>query len=45
MPIAFETDNYAIVYTIERIISYARKSQYIFLAQSVWQIASIIGLQ
>jgi len=45
MPITFETDNNAIVYALERIISYARKNQYIFLAQNVWWIASIIGLQ
>jgi len=36
MPIAFGTDNDAIVYALERIISYGRKNQYIFLAQSAW---------
>jgi len=45
MPITFETDNNAIVYALERIISYTRKNQYIFLPQSVWWIASIIGSQ
>jgi len=45
MPITFETDNDTIVYALERIISYARKNQYIFLAQSIWWIASINGLQ
>jgi hypothetical protein len=30
---------------LEKIISYARDNQYIFLAQSVWCISSIIGLQ
>jgi len=45
MPITFETDNNAIVYALERIISYARKNQYIILAQSIWWISSIIGLQ
>jgi hypothetical protein len=45
MTITFETDNDVIVYALEKIISYARNNQYIFLAQSVWWISSIIGLQ
>jgi len=45
IPTTFETDNDAIVYALERIISYARKNQYIFLTQRIWWIASIIGLQ
>jgi len=44
MTIAFENDNDVIVYVLEKIIDYARKNQYIFVAQSVWWIASIIGL-
>jgi len=43
MTITFENDNDVIVYTFERIISYARKHQYIFVAQSVWWLASIVG--
>jgi len=45
MPITFENDNDVIVYALERVISYARDNQYIFLAQSVWWISSIVGLQ
>jgi len=45
MTITFANDNDAIVYALEKIISYARNHQYIFLAQSVWWISSIIGLQ
>jgi hypothetical protein len=45
MTITFENDNDVIVYALEKIISYARDNQYIFLAQSVWWISSIIGLQ
>jgi hypothetical protein len=45
MTIAFANDNDVIVYALEKIISYARTNQYIFLAQSVWWISSIIGLQ
>jgi hypothetical protein len=45
MPITFESENNAIVYAIEKIVSYTRDNQYIFLAQSVWWISSIIGLQ
>jgi len=45
MTITLENDNDFIVYALEKIISYARENQYIFLAQSIWWIASIIGLQ
>jgi hypothetical protein len=45
MTITFESDNDVIVYTLEKIISYARTNQYIFLAQSIWWISSIIGFQ
>jgi len=45
MTITFENDNDVIVYGLEKIISYARENQYIFLAQSIWWIASIIDLQ
>jgi hypothetical protein len=33
------------VYALEKIISFARDNQYIFLVQSIWWISSIIGLQ
>jgi hypothetical protein len=45
MTIAFKSDKDVIIYALEKIISYARDNQYIFLAQSVWWISSIIGLQ
>jgi len=45
MPITFENDNDVICYALEKIISYARDNQYIFLAQSIWWISSVIGLQ
>jgi hypothetical protein len=45
MTITFESDKDVIVYALEKIISYARDNQYIFLAQSIWWISSIIGLQ
>jgi hypothetical protein len=45
MTVTFESENDVIVYALEKIISYARDNQYIFLAQSVWWISSIIGLQ
>jgi hypothetical protein len=45
MTITFESDKDVIVYALEKIISYARDNQYIFLAQSSWWISSIIGLQ
>jgi len=45
MTITFENNNEVIVYALEKIISYARNNQYIFLAQNVRWISSIIGLQ
>jgi hypothetical protein len=45
MTITFESDKDIIIYALEKIISYTRNNQYIFLAQSVWWISSIIGLQ
>jgi len=44
MTLTFETETYIIVYALEKIICYARKNQYIFVAQSVWWIASVIEL-
>jgi len=45
MTISFKNDNDIIVYALEKIITFAKNNQYIFLAQSVWWIASILGLQ
>ena len=44
MTITFENENEVIVYALEKIISYARENRYIFVAQSIWWIASVIGL-
>ena len=41
--VTFESDNEVIIYSLEKIISHARETQYIFLAQSIWWIASIFG--
>jgi hypothetical protein len=45
LTITFENDNDVIVYALEKVIAYARKSQQIFVAQCLWWIASIIGLE
>jgi len=45
MTISFENNNDIIVYTLETIISFARNNHYIFIAQCIWWISSIIGLQ
>jgi len=45
MTITFENNNDVIVYALEKIVPYPRDNQYIFLAQSVWWISSIIQLQ
>jgi hypothetical protein len=45
MTITFENDNDVIVYALEKIIAYARRTQQIFVAQCIWWIASILGLE
>jgi hypothetical protein len=45
MTITFENDNDVIVYALEKVISYARQTQQIFVAHCVWWLASIIGLE
>jgi len=45
MTITFENDNDVIVYALEKVISYARGTQQIFVAQCIWWLASIIGLE
>jgi len=44
MILTFENNNDIIVYAVEKIISYARENRYIFVAQSIWWIVSVIGL-
>jgi len=45
MAITFENDNDVIIYALEKIISYARRTQQIFAAQCIWWLASLIGLE
>jgi len=45
MTITFENDNDVIVFALEKIISYARRNRQIFVAQCVWWLASILGLE
>jgi hypothetical protein len=45
MTMTFENDNDVIVYTLEKVIAYARRTQQIFVVQCVWWLASIIGLE
>jgi len=45
MTISIESENDVIVYALEKIIAFARSNQYIFLAQSLWWISSVIELQ
>jgi len=45
MTITFGNDNDVIVYAFKKIISLATNNHYIFLAQSIWWILSLIGLQ
>jgi hypothetical protein len=45
MTITFENENDVIVYALKKIISHARNTQQIFVAQCVWWLASIIGLE
>jgi hypothetical protein len=45
MTISFENDNHVIIYALEKIFFFARDKQYVFLAQRIWWISSLIGLQ
>jgi hypothetical protein len=45
MTITFENDNDVIVYALEKVMAYARRTQQIFVAQCVWWLASVIGLE
>jgi hypothetical protein len=45
MTITFDSDNVVIINTLEKVISYATIHQYIFVAQSVWWLASLLGLE
>jgi hypothetical protein len=45
MTITFENDNDVIVYALMKVISYARKIQQVFVAECVWWLASISGLE
>ena len=44
MTITFANDSEIIVYTLEKIISFARENQYLFVANCAWWIAGEIGL-
>jgi hypothetical protein len=43
MTVTFENDNDVILFALEKVISYTRRTQQIFVAQCVWWLASIIG--
>jgi hypothetical protein len=45
MTVTFENDNDVIVYALEKVISFAKRTQHIFVAQCVWWLSSIIGLE
>jgi len=45
MTVTFEKDNDVIIYALEKVIFHARRTQQIFVAQCVWWLASIIGLE
>ena len=45
MTITFDNDNDVIVYALKKVSSFTRNNHYIFRAQSVWLISSLIGLQ
>jgi len=45
MTITYNNDNDIIVYALEQIIAHARRTQQVFVAQCVWWLVSIIGLE
>jgi hypothetical protein len=44
MTITFENDSEVIIYGLEKIISFARENEYLFVANCAWWIAGVIGL-
>ena len=44
MTITFDNDKDVIVYALEKIISFSRDTQYLFVANWVWWISGIVGL-
>jgi hypothetical protein len=45
MTITFENDKDGIIYALEKIISFARENQYLFVANCAWWLAGVIGLK
>jgi len=45
MTITFKDDSDVIIYALEKIISFARERQHLFVASCIWWIASVIGLE
>jgi len=45
MTISFENKNIVIVHALKKMISFARNTQYIFVAECVWWLAAMLGLQ
>jgi hypothetical protein len=45
MTITFANNNDVIVYALAKIISYAQDTQQVFVAQCVWWLVSVIGLE
>jgi len=45
MSIAFENDKDVIIAALEKIIAFTRNHGHVFLAQCVWSLASLIGLE
>jgi hypothetical protein len=45
MTITFEYESDVIIYAFEKVISYAKQNPQIFVAQCIWWLVSIIGLE
>jgi len=45
MTITFENDSDVIIYALEKIISFARRNRHLFVANCVWWISGLIGLE
>ena len=45
MTISFKSDSDVIIYRLKKIIAFSQSQGYIFVAQCVWWLASIIGLE
>jgi hypothetical protein len=44
MTVTFQDDNSIVIYALGKILCFARQNQYIFVADCIWWIAALVGI-